>query len=94
MGARAYILIKTVEGKIHEVARILRRKRGVTIVDCVEGPSDIVVITEAHDNQTLADLTIRALTSIDNLITDSQVLPVFSEKLERRKHGIKETKTS
>jgi hypothetical protein len=94
MSARAYILIDVVEGKAHEVVRILRRKLGITLVDCVEGPPDIVVMTEAQDNQTLADLTIRALTSIEHLTTDSQVLPVSSEELKRRRRGTREPKGS
>ena len=86
MSARAYILIKTAEGKAHEIARILRRKLGVTFVDCVEGPPDVVAMIEADDNQKLADLAMKALTSVENLMEDSQVLPVCNDKLNMQRH--------
>lgn len=86
MSARAYILIKTVDGKAHEVVRILRRRLGIVSVDCVEGSPDIVVRMEAEDNQKLADLTIKALTSVENLTDDSQVLPVRNDKLNMQRH--------
>ena len=94
MSARAYILIDAVEGKAHEVVRILRGNLGIALVDCVEGPPDIVMMMETDDNLKLADLTIRALTSIEHLTTDSQVLPVSSEELKRRRRGTRETKGS
>jgi hypothetical protein len=81
MSARAYILIDAVEGKAHEVLMSLRGKPGVTFVDCVEGPPDIVMMAEAEDNQKLADLTIKALTSVENLTEDIQVLPVCNGEL-------------
>jgi hypothetical protein len=89
MSTRAYLLITAVEGKVYEVLKILRRKLGVAFVDCVEGPPDIVVRMEAEDNQKLADLTIKALTSVENLTDDSQVLPVCNEKLglQRTRQG-------
>ena len=81
MSARAYILIDAVEGKAHEVVRILRRKAGVAFADCVQGPPDIVMGVEAEDNQKLADLTIKALASVENQTEDSQVLPVCNEEI-------------
>ena len=44
MSARAYVLITAVEGKAREVLRILQRKAGVALADCVEGRPDIVMV--------------------------------------------------
>ena len=92
MSARAYILIDAVEGKAHEVLMSLRGKPGVTLVDCVEGPPDIVMMVEAEDNQKLADLTIKALTSIENLTNGAQVLPVCSEELNIQRQRVRQRK--
>ena len=82
MSARAYVLIDTAEGKAREVLMALRGKPSITVVDCVEGPPDIVVIAEAEDIQTLASLTIQALTSIENLTSNIQCLPVRDGAIE------------
>ena len=89
MNARTYVLIDAVAGKAPEVIRALRGRPGITLADCVEGPPDIVMMAEAEDNQALADLTIRALTSIDNLTNGIQLLPVCGEELniQRRRVG-------
>ena len=76
---RAYVLIDSVEGKVHEGLMTLRGKPGITFVDYVEGPPDIIMMAEAEDNQTLANLTIKALISIENLTNDTQILPVCSD---------------
>ena len=89
MKARAYILIKTVEGKGGEVFRILRRKSGVVLLDCVAGPPDIVMVAEAENNQALADLTIQALASVEDLTIDTQVLPVCDKEETRQRCGPK-----
>jgi len=82
MSTRAYILIDAVEGKAREVLKILHGKLGIALVDCVEGPPDIVVIAEAEDIQTLASLTIQALASIENLTSNIQCLPVRDGAIE------------
>ena len=87
MSARAYVLIDAVEGKANEVLKILQRKAGVAFADCVEGQPDIVMMMEAEDNQELADLTIKALTSVENLTSNTQVLPVCSDVLNVQRRG-------
>ena len=76
MSARAYILIDVAERKAHEVRMILQGKPSITLVDCVEGPPDIVVMVEAEEPQKLADLTIQALALVEHLTIGIQCLPV------------------
>jgi len=47
----------------------------------------MVMMMEADDNQKLADLTIKALTSVENLTEDTQVLPVCNGELSVRRAG-------
>ena len=78
MSARVYVLIDTVEGKAKQAAKILYGQPGITVVDCVEGPPDIVMMAEVEDQQALARLTVQALASVENLTTDIRFLPVSS----------------
>ena len=79
MGTRVYLLINTVEGKAKQVATILRGQPGITFVDCVEGPPDIIMMVEAENQQAIARLTIQALASVENLTTDIRFLPVSND---------------
>jgi DNA-binding Lrp family transcriptional regulator len=45
---QAYILIQTEVGKARDVAAAIADIAGVTRVDAVTGPYDVVVLTEAH----------------------------------------------
>ena len=45
---QAYILIQTEVGKARDVAVAIRDLAGVTRVDAVTGPYDVVVLTEAN----------------------------------------------
>ena len=76
MSSRAYVLINVAEGKTCELRTALQRKPGITRVDCVDGPPDIVMIAEAEELHKLASLTIKALTSIEHLTSYIQCLPV------------------
>lgn len=75
MSARAYILIRTMEGKCHNVAQILLGMPGVMMVDVVEGPPDVVMVVEATERQKLAELTIRAIGSVEAMTVDVSLLP-------------------
>ena len=45
---------------------------------------------EAGNNQKLADLTIKVLTSIENLTDDTQVLPVRGDRVALRRSSVKQ----
>ena len=75
MSARAYLLLKIVQGKAEEAARLLQDEVGVVAVDVLEGPPDIIVLMEASGRSTLARLTVRVIASVEALTEDIQLLP-------------------
>ena len=75
MSARAYLLLKIVQGKAEEAARLLQDEVGVVAVDVLEGPPDIIVLIEASGRSTLARLTVRVIASVEALTEDIQLLP-------------------
>jgi hypothetical protein len=79
MKARVYLLLQVVNGQYEPVSRSLRHKPGVTIVDIVEGPADVIAIIEASNRQQLAELTIQALASVETMTEDLQLLPIRDE---------------
>lgn len=48
MTAKAFVLIETVVGKNKEVVAALKKLKGITSVDMVTGPYDIITIIEAE----------------------------------------------
>jgi hypothetical protein len=76
VNARAYLLLDIVPGKSEEAARLLRNGAGVTVVDLIEGPPDIIAMIEASERQALAQLTIRAIASVVAMTEDVQLFPV------------------
>ena len=82
MRSKAYIFIDATEGKVDEALMTLREKPGITLVDYVEGPPDIIMLAEAEECQKLAELTIRALTSVEHLTSSIQCLPVIDGGIE------------
>ena len=80
--SRAYVLIDAAEGKAQQVFMTLREKPGIALVDYVEGPPDVIMVTEAAERQELADLIIQALTSVEDLIDGVQCLPVSNGSVE------------
>ena len=58
--AKAYVLIETAVGRAKEVAATIEKLEGVTAVDPVTGPYDIIAIVERD-----------SLNEIGNLVTGS-----------------------
>jgi hypothetical protein len=75
MTQRAYLLMDITDGKYREVIRSLGNKPGVIMVDMLEGPPDILVVVEAGTRQELAELTVEALSSVENYAENVQLLP-------------------
>jgi len=76
MSARAYVLLDAVDGKASEVAQTLKNKSGVRTVDVLEGSPDLVIVIQARTRQRLADLTNKALASVETMTDNWQLLPV------------------
>ncbi len=76
MSAKAYIFISAVEGKTGQLVKMLRANEDVERVEVLEGYPDIIVAMQARTRQKLAGSVIQALTAIEDLADDTQVLPV------------------
>ena len=53
---KAFVLIETAVGKTHDVVGSLRGVGGVSSVDVVTGPYDIIVVLEAKDLSSVGDM--------------------------------------
>lgn len=65
MALKAYILINTQIGKTAEVAQALKDMPEVKRLDIIMGPYDIIAEIETKDHDTLSEMVIRKLQSID-----------------------------
>jgi hypothetical protein len=79
MSARAYVLLDVRYGKAEQVAQALRSRPGVTVVDLLEGPPDVVLVVKAADRQKLAKLIIEALALVEAMTENIGLLPVRNE---------------
>jgi DNA-binding Lrp family transcriptional regulator len=72
VATRAFILIETAVGKTRDVVTALQGLAGVTSVDVVTGPYDIVAVLEAPDLGSIGDLvtgSIHTLGGIQRTVT-------------------------
>ncbi len=53
---KAYVLIETMVGRNRDVISALRKLKGVTWVDMVTGPFDVVVVVEAASLAEVGDV--------------------------------------
>ena len=56
MATKAYLLIETAVGKSRDVANTLGNLPGITTVDVVTGPYDIIAIVSGDDMTIVGDL--------------------------------------
>jgi hypothetical protein len=75
MTSRVYILLELTEFDPDRVVEDLRSQSGVMIADRIEGPPDIFLMVEAPDKQKLAELTIKAIGSVESVTKGIRVLP-------------------
>lgn len=59
MATRAYVLIETAVGKTKDVVNTLKGAKGITSVDAVTGPYDIITMLEAETLNAIGDLVTR-----------------------------------
>ena len=76
MSPRVYILLNAVEGKASQVAQTLQGRPGVRMVDVLEGSPDVIMVLQARNRQQVAEFTNQALSSVESMTEDLQVLPV------------------
>ena len=56
MAAKAFVLIETAVGKSKEVVTALRKLEGISSVDTVTGPYDIIAILQGETLNDIGDL--------------------------------------
>lgn len=74
MSARAYVLLDIASGRCREAAVCLRAKPGVLLADPIEDPPGVMLVVEASEPVLLAELTIEALSAIEPMTEDMQLL--------------------
>ena len=74
MAAKAFILIETAVGRNKEITRSLRLVKGVTSVDYVTGPYDIIAIIEAENLNDIGDIVTQDIHPISGIIRTTTCL--------------------
>ncbi len=67
MATKAYVLIETAVGKTREVASALQGLEGITSVDLVTGPYDIIAVVEAADLGSIGDMVTQRVHTIGGI---------------------------
>ncbi|MCL4534594.1 MAG: Lrp/AsnC ligand binding domain-containing protein [Bacteroidetes bacterium] len=67
MATKAYILIRTEVGKTSDIATAMRSITGVTAVDLVSGPYDIVAVAEGQDANAVGRLVLNQMHGLEGL---------------------------
>ena len=73
--ARVYVLVDVAGGCQGELVSLLRCKPGVVMADNVEGQPNVIMVVEAQNRQSLAELTVRALASVEMAIGGMHLMP-------------------
>lgn len=75
---RAFVLIETAVGKTKDVVIALHQVKGVTSVDVVTGPYDIIAVIEAPDLSTVGDMVTGRVHTIGGIVRTVTCLAVGS----------------
>ena len=67
MAAKAFILIETAVGKNKEVVDAIKKIKGVTSVDSVTGPYDVIAVIEAANLNDIGDIVTRRIHPIPGI---------------------------
>ncbi len=67
MGTKAYILIRTEVGKTNDIVSSLRGITGVTAVDLVSGPYDVVAVVEGQDANSVGRTVLNEMHGLEGL---------------------------
>ena len=67
MATRAYVLIETAIGKTRDVATALEGLDGITSVDLVTGPYDLIVVIEGEDLGSIGDMVTGSVHTIGGI---------------------------
>jgi DNA-binding Lrp family transcriptional regulator len=68
MATKAYLLIETAVGKTREVAGTLTELPGITTVDVVTGPYDIIALINGDDIAVVGDLVTGRIHTVPGVV--------------------------
>ena len=78
MAAKAFVLVETAVGKTKEVVTALTSVEGLTSVDTVTGPYDIIAVVEAESLNEIGEIVterIHPITGISRTVTCLSIRP-------------------
>ena len=67
MAAKAFVLIEVAVGKTKDVVTALQRVKGVSSVEAVTGPYDIIAVVEKPDVNAIGDLVTKNIHSVSGI---------------------------
>lgn len=67
MAAKAFVLIEVTAGKTKDVVTALQRVKGVSSVEAVTGPYDVIAVVEKPDVNAIGDLVTRNIHSVSGI---------------------------
>jgi DNA-binding Lrp family transcriptional regulator len=68
MGTKAYLLVETAVGKTRDVAATLRALEGITSVDVVTGPYDIIAIISGSDMAVVGNIVTEHIHTVPGVV--------------------------
>ncbi len=79
MPAKAFILIETAAGRNKEILNNIRQLKGVTSIDYVTGPYDIIAIIEAENLNEIGDLVTKEIHPISGIVRTTTCLSLKTD---------------
>ncbi|MDD5702188.1 MAG: Lrp/AsnC ligand binding domain-containing protein [Dehalococcoidales bacterium] len=79
MPAKAFILIETAAGRNKEILNSIRQLKGVTSIDYVTGPYDIIAIIEADNLNEIGDLVTKEIHPISGIVRTTTCLSLKTD---------------
>ncbi len=76
MANKAFVLIETAVGTTNTVVNNLRLVEGVTSVDAVVGPYDVIAVLEAEDVNTIGELVTSKVHAVGSVVKTMTCLAV------------------
>ena len=76
MATKAFVLIETAVGKTRDVVSALGQVPGITSVDVVTGPYDIITVLEAEDLNSVGDSVTEHVHTISGVVRTVTCLAV------------------
>lgn len=67
MSAKAYVLIETTVGRAAQVLQALRGRPGITMIDAVTGPYDVIAVVEGKDINEIGHIVLNQVHSVEGI---------------------------